>query len=686
MVLYPQFDLYELTDANLPETIRICVDSVIASESAFRKEELQAASGTWDGEKRQISQHADNLEQLNNGVKISPKGWKCANCDKRDNLWMNLTDGTILCGRKNYDGSGGNNHAVEYYEQTNYPLAVKLGTITPESADIYSYPEDNMVLDPHLNKHLAHFGINVNQMEKTEKTMIELEIDANKKFDEWLTIQESNSNLTSLYGPGYVGIENLGNSCYLNSVMQVLFATPEFRSTYYPVKSIYSRTTNPFGDFDFQMAKFAYGLYSPHYSVKPTNDQPVEQKGIRPTSFKSLVGRNHPEFSTKRQQDAHEFFLYVMDLIEKSHKKNKALPNLSDIFKFKIEDKTQCLATNKVSYVDRNEYVLSLPIPLDKASNLAEVEAYLKEKEEAQSDNRKLPDTVRPRIKLLDCLNQFADEDIIDDFLSPVTKTKTQARKLFRIKTYPDYLMLHMQKYTLDNSWQPKKIECSLDVPEQIDLAFLRGKGIQDGEEPLPENDGTSTLEVNFDQQILGQLVEMGFTKDACKRALWRTKSNNVEIALNWLFEHQADSDFNAPIEQELQKKAGKKSKFAADPSGVEMITAMGISSDHAVRGLKETNNNVEAAIEWIFMNTEELSKPEVIESDEENADASFKDGNEKYQLIAFISHMGSSTQSGHYVCHIMKDGRWVIHNDNKIALSENPPVDLAYMYLYKRI
>ena len=35
---------------------------------------------------------------------------------------MNLTDGSINCGRKNFDGSGGNNHAVEHYAQTNYPL------------------------------------------------------------------------------------------------------------------------------------------------------------------------------------------------------------------------------------------------------------------------------------------------------------------------------------------------------------------------------------------------------------------------------------------------------------------------------------------------------------------------------------------------------------------------------------
>ena len=35
---------------------------------------------------------------------------------------MNLTDGSINCGRKNFDGTGGNNHAVDHYNQTNYPL------------------------------------------------------------------------------------------------------------------------------------------------------------------------------------------------------------------------------------------------------------------------------------------------------------------------------------------------------------------------------------------------------------------------------------------------------------------------------------------------------------------------------------------------------------------------------------
>ena len=27
-------------------------------------------------------------------------GWKCSKCDMRENLWLNLTDGSILCGRR----------------------------------------------------------------------------------------------------------------------------------------------------------------------------------------------------------------------------------------------------------------------------------------------------------------------------------------------------------------------------------------------------------------------------------------------------------------------------------------------------------------------------------------------------------------------------------------------------------
>ncbi|RZR89724.1 hypothetical protein BHM03_00017494 [Ensete ventricosum] len=123
--------------------VRLAVDAVLIAEGAERKEQLSA----WTAEKKKVSAYVMNLQQINSGVVVPPSGWKCCKCDKTDNLWLNLTDGMIFCGRRNWDGSGGNNHAIEHYNETKYPLAVKLGTIT---ADLEGAGNDFSALQKHL--------------------------------------------------------------------------------------------------------------------------------------------------------------------------------------------------------------------------------------------------------------------------------------------------------------------------------------------------------------------------------------------------------------------------------------------------------------------------------------------------------------------------------------------------------
>ena len=43
-------------------------------------------------------------------------------------------------------------------------------------------------------------------MEKTEKTMLELEIDFNQRAWEWSRLTESGASLQPLYGSGYTGM------------------------------------------------------------------------------------------------------------------------------------------------------------------------------------------------------------------------------------------------------------------------------------------------------------------------------------------------------------------------------------------------------------------------------------------------------------------------------------------------
>lgn len=255
-MIFPSQTTIPYPSEGLPALVVNSIEAIISAESALKKLEKEQLAGTWDGEMREVSTYALELNQFNEGKKIPPFGWKCEKCDLTNNLWLNLTDGSILCGRKFFDGTGGNDHAVEHFKETNHPLAVKLGTITSDGkGDVFSYAEEDMVEDPYLQKHLAHFGINTGQLEKTEKSMIELELELNQKVGEWATLQESSASLKPIAGPEFTGMSNLGNSCYLNSVMQVVFSMPDFiRRFVNQSDEIFSTyPADPVNDFNVQM-------------------------------------------------------------------------------------------------------------------------------------------------------------------------------------------------------------------------------------------------------------------------------------------------------------------------------------------------------------------------------------------------------------------------------------------------
>lgn len=189
--------------------------------------------------------------------------------------------------------------------------------------------------------------------------------------------------------------------------------------------------------------------------------------------------------------------------------------------------------------------------------------------------------------------------------------------------------------------------------------------------------------------------MDMGFTLDSSQRAAYNTReANNLEASVNWAMSHMEDADFNAPFQlpkpqPATQPKPASSTSKTYNEDDINSIIAFGFTRRQAMKALDATGNNLERAADWVFTHPDEL-----MEVDDDSAAVAApvattggcRDGPEQYKLVGFVSHMGSNANVGHYVAHLLKDDRWVIFNDENVALSENPPKDLAYLYLYKRI
>lgn len=264
---------------------------------------------------------------------------------------------------------------MNHYETTGHPVSVKLGTITPEGAgkpyylflvplsiflclDVYCYTCDDSKEDPAIALHLSNFGINVQSLTKTEKNMTELvsgfssplhivltishqQIEENLRYDFSLTDDDGKA-LEPVFGPGLTGLANLGNSCYMASVLQTIFALPAFQTRYYEPAGMHHAEACtvplPADCVECQMRKVADGLLSGRYShpanalppstssafgdaLQHPSPTPVFQLGVKPTTFKTLIGKGHQEFATMRQQDAEEFFTHLLTVLKRDGQK-----------------------------------------------------------------------------------------------------------------------------------------------------------------------------------------------------------------------------------------------------------------------------------------------------------------------------------------------------------------------------
>ncbi|KDN42727.1 ubiquitinyl hydrolase [Tilletiaria anomala UBC 951] len=699
------------------------VDGVVKSMSSAQQSEVKS----WE-EEIVNCEHTDKLVQLeedkrqkiDSSIKTGQPERHCSLCDLTSNLWLCLTCGNLGCGRAQFGGVGGNSHGLAHFKATGHPCSVKQGTITPEgSADVYCYACNDARLDNRLAEHLGNLGIVVANLSKTEKSMTELQVEQNLSFD-FSMMGEDGQKLQSVFGPGLTGLRNLGNSCYLASILQSLFSFPSFIRRYgdaYRQHSLVCENPLPAACLECQLGKMADGLLSGRYSVpapalRNTSEDADEvrfQAGIKPAMFKNLIGKGHSEFATMRQQDADEFFKHIVDCIQKENRRLQSsatagglapgalIDDVTSIFGFELEHRLQCTQCHRVRYkIERQDAGLSLPVPLRPVAETASENMEVDFKQQAPAEGvgsagaALAPANAVGKVKfepvsIDECLDLYTGTETIPDYACPQCKAKTIATKQTQFKTFPQVLAIAVRRFQLIG-WVPQKVDVKVQVPlglaeEQnggvLQLDHYLGHGMQEGEEELPQDENSGDAGggrlPQFDANAMSQLTAMGFPEIRCQKALLATgNTGDAEAAMTWLFSHMEDADIDDPIDLETYAAAsGGTIAAALDTS---MLEDMGFSKAQATKALRINNGNAEMAVAWLFENPddpgEESSTAAVTAADEEVGpssestalyigDASLP---ARYRLKSFISHKG-------YVSHIRKlnaeDG-WVLFKSSK--------------------
>ena len=137
---------------------------------------------------------------------------------------------------------------------------------------------------------------------------------------------------------GLVGLNNLGNTCYMNTGLQCLsnceLLTKYFLGKYY---QSFVNKDNPIGSGGEIVEKYSQLINHIWYG---------DRDYISPIQFKNAFGKMYTAFSGSRQQDTQEFISYLLDslhedlnkVLKKPYIEEKDLPpNLSDEEIFKIK-------------------------------------------------------------------------------------------------------------------------------------------------------------------------------------------------------------------------------------------------------------------------------------------------------------------------------------------------------------
>nr|XP_043886134.1 ubiquitin carboxyl-terminal hydrolase 8 [Solea senegalensis] len=266
-------------------------------------------------------------------------------------------------------------------------------------------------------------------------------------------------------GASLTGLRNLGNTCYMNSILQCLCNTPAMAD--YFNKNYYMEDINRYNilghkgevaeEFGVIMKALWAGLY----------------KCISPRDFKITIGKINDQFSGYDQQDSQELLLFLMDGLHEDLNKADNRKRYKEEENDHLDDPNAAeLAWSKHKLL--NESIIVALFQGQFKSTVQCLTCHRKSRTFETFMYLSLPLASTNKCSLQDCLRLFSKEEKLTDnnkVFCRHCKAHRDSTKKLEIWKVPPIVLVHLKRFSYEGRWK-QKLQTSVDFPlDSLDLS-----------------------------------------------------------------------------------------------------------------------------------------------------------------------------------------------------------------------
>lgn len=384
--------------------------------------------------------------------------WQCEVCKSDKNSWMCLFCGMVHCGRFI------NGHAKAHFEQN----AQHTVCMDCENLAAFCYTCDEFVINDTKEKHLEQLRISLQTNPEPTENTTRLRIRKrsysgdSSSTENRLRKRRKPADKTKQNGKlRVVGLRNLGNTCFMNAVLQSLSNIQQFYYYFTQLPALNDNHSKN-GKRSYFTRRFKGGddiLMAEELRKTLISLRQASKGAISPESLFTVIWKVVPRYRGYQQQDAHEFLRYMLDRLHtellnilpfsaasSSFIGSKGKSSIvTTIFGGVLQNEVNCLFCGTESKKHDPFLDLSLDIPQQYCTKMGGPK--LKEDDQI------------PSCKLSDCLNSFTElEELADTELYYCNncKKKQRSTKKFWIRRLPNVLCLHLKRFRWSNYFRIK--------------------------------------------------------------------------------------------------------------------------------------------------------------------------------------------------------------------------------------